>query len=82
LIKHPNMASAIDKEFIEYFLRLDEPQKKSLLEVMKTFLKSPAQDISAQNVQEYNRELDEAMARINKGEFTTLEDLEKEMESW
>jgi hypothetical protein len=76
------MASAMDKEFIEYFLRLDEPQKKSLLEVMKSFLKSPAQSISAQTLQEYNRELDEAMARISKGEFTTLEDLEKEMESW
>jgi hypothetical protein len=76
------MASVLDKEFIEYFLRLDEPQKKSLLEVMKSFLKSPAEPLTAQTIQEYNRELDAAMDRINKGEFTTLEDLEKEMQSW
>ena len=32
--------------------------------------------------EQYNRELDEAMERISKGEFTTLEELEKEMQSW
>lgn len=31
--------SAIDKELMRYFTRLDEAQKKSLLEMIKSFLK-------------------------------------------
>jgi len=33
-------SSAIDKELIWYFTRLDEAQKRSLVEMMKSFLKS------------------------------------------
>jgi hypothetical protein len=76
------MASVIDKELIHYFTRLNEPQKKSLLEMMKSFLKPGREQMQPASVEQYNTELDEAMARINKGEFTTLEELEKEMESW
>ena len=72
--------SAIDKELLKYFFQLDEPQKKSLLEMIKTFLK---QDLEEKiTIEQYNRELEEAMKRIEKGEFTTLEQLEKEMHSW
>ena len=31
---------------------------------------------------EYNKRLDEGEAQISSGEFTTQEDLEKEMENW
>lgn len=34
------MASVLDKELIQYFVRLNEPQKRSLLEMMKSFLTS------------------------------------------
>lgn len=74
------MASVMDKELIHYFMRLNEMQKKSLLEMMKTFLKPD--DVEAINIDQYNKELDEAMERITNGEFTTLEELEREMKSW
>ncbi len=35
-----------------------------------------------QELEEYNRDLDEAMERISNGAFTTLEQLEKEMQTW
>jgi hypothetical protein len=76
------MTSVLDKELVQYFLRLSEPQKQSLLAMMKSFLnpsEEPAYPVSAE---EYNRELDEAMERISKGSFTTLEQLEKEIQSW
>jgi hypothetical protein len=76
------MASVLDKELIYYFTRLDEPQKKSLVEMMKSFLKSGDEQTQPVTIEQYNKELDEAMERINKGEFTTLEELEKEMQSW
>lgn len=33
-------------------------------------------------IEQYNKELDEAMGRVGRGEYTTFEDLEKEMKSW
>lgn len=74
--------STIDKELLKYFTQLDEPQKKSLLELIRTFLKAGDEPMEKVTIEQYNRELDEAMERISKGEFTTLEELEKEMQSW
>lgn len=76
------MASVLDKELIKYFTKLNEPQKKSLLEMIKSFLKPTGDALTPVTIEEYNKELDEAMQRINHGDFTTLEELEKEMQSW
>ncbi|MCO5240771.1 MAG: hypothetical protein M9904_12035 [Chitinophagaceae bacterium] len=77
------MASVLDKELIQYFVRLNEPQKRSLLEMIKSFLISEnTMQEEAVSIEQYNRELEEAMERINRGEFTTLEELEKEMKTW
>lgn len=78
---HP-MANVLDKELIQYFTKLDEPQKKSLLEMIKSFLRTPGETLNPVTVEQYNKELDEAMQRMNDGEFTTLDELEKEMQSW
>ncbi len=74
--------STIDKELLKYFTQLDESQKKSLLELIKTFLKGSKESMERVSIVQYNRELDEAMERISRGEYTTLEALEKEMQSW
>lgn len=76
------MASVLDRELLQYFLRLDEPQKRSLLEMMKSFLKTGSESLQPVSLEQYNRELDEAIERIGKGDFITLEELEKEMLSW
>ena len=74
--------SSIDKELIKYFVQLTQPQKKSLLQMIKTFLGTDLEDENTVSIEQYNEELDEAMERINKGEFTTLEQLRNEMQSW
>ncbi len=76
------MASVLDKELIQYFTRLNEPQKKSLLEMIKSFLKSGNESMENSSIEQYNKELDEAMNRIDKGAFTTLDALEKEAQAW
>ncbi len=76
------MASLLDRELLQYFLRLDESQKRSLLELMKSFLKTNSEHLLPVSIERYNQELDEAMERISKGDFTTFEELEKEMRSW
>ncbi len=74
--------STIDKELLKYFTQLDESQKKSLLELIRTFSKGSKESMEIVSLEQYNRELDEAMERIGRGEYTTLEELEKEMQSW
>jgi hypothetical protein len=76
-------SSAIDKELIRYFTLLDQKQKETLLAMIKSFLK-PGNSVSSERItiEQYNQELDEAMERIDKGEFTTMEDLLKEIEKW
>jgi len=76
------MASVLNRELVQYFMRLSEPHKQSLLFMMQPFL-NPSEDLASPvSAEQYNRELNEAMERIGKGSFTTLEQLEKEMQSW
>lgn len=70
-----------DKELLGYFSRLNEPQKKSLLELMKTFL-TPEEMVTPLSIKQYNEEINAAIKRVENGEYTTLEELEKEMGSW
>ena len=74
------VVSEVDKELIRYFIHLTEPQKQSLLQLIKTFMKPGIRPIEKVTVEQYNKELDDAMTRMNKGDFTTLEELEKEMQ--
>lgn len=38
--------------------------------------------ISDINLEQYNKEIDEAMMRIDNGHFTSHDDLKKEMDTW
>jgi hypothetical protein len=69
-----------DKELLKYFIQMDELQRKSLLAHIKIFLNPEPGELM--NFATYNKELEEAMERVSRGEFTTLEDLEKEIQSW
>ena len=77
-----NMASAIDREMFAYFTQLNDAEKKSVVELLKTFMKGRKGQLDHVTVEQYNKEIDEAMERVGRGEYTTLEDLEKEMKSW
>lgn len=74
--------SATDKELLKYFLLLNDRQKKSLIELMKTFFIGNSERLDITTTETYNIELNEAMQRINQGEFTSIEELEKEMAAW
>ena len=76
------MGEAIDREMLAYFMQLNDAEKKSVVELLKTFMKNRKKQTGHLTVEQYNKEIDEAMARVGKGEYTTFEDLEKEMQSW
>ncbi|HTI92490.1 MAG TPA: hypothetical protein VL727_17970 [Puia sp.] len=76
------MANAIDREMYAYFTQLNDAEKKSVVELLKTFMKSRRNQSDQTTIEQYNKEIDEAMERVSKGEYTTFEDLEKEMKAW
>jgi alkyl hydroperoxide reductase subunit AhpF len=72
----------IDHQMVEYFMQLNNAEKKSVVQLIKTFLKARNDASGRISIEQYNRELDEAEAEIEAGNFITQEDLEKEMEKW
>jgi hypothetical protein len=75
------MAQVLDKELFKYWELLDTGQKKSIIGMIKSFLQ-PQQSNAHISIEQYNKELDEAMARIDAGMFISQEDLEKESKKW
>ncbi len=71
----------IDAQLLKYWPMLEKEEKQSILGVIKTFLKQKEAPRRL-TIEEYNRELDEAEARIRAGKFTSHEDVLKESESW
>ncbi|MBY0432801.1 MAG: hypothetical protein K2U26_01695 [Cyclobacteriaceae bacterium] len=63
---------------IKEIQQVDDP---SLLQVIKTVLYYGLKNEGRVTIQQYNRELEEALARIESGKFITQEDLEKEFSS-
>lgn len=76
------MANAMDREMFNYFMQLNDAEKKSVVELLRTFMKSRKGHFDRVTIEQYNKEIAEAMERVGKGEYTTFEDLEKEMKSW
>jgi len=71
-------APSLDSEFNRYWSLLTPVQKESLLSVIKSFV-IPREKIS---VEQYNKEIDEAIARVEAGEFYSQEDVEKMSKEW
>jgi predicted transcriptional regulator len=76
------MASTLEKELFGYILQLDEAEKKSVLQMLKTFLKSRNKKVSRISIEQYNKEIDDAIARVEAGEFYTQEEVEKMAKEW
>ncbi|MFN8283116.1 MAG: hypothetical protein U0U67_07860 [Chitinophagales bacterium] len=74
------MSQTIDKQIFEYLPLLGNEEKKSILTVIKSFLHLK-QDNQI-NIEQYNKEIDEALLQIKNGEFLSQEDLEEESKTW
>jgi predicted transcriptional regulator len=61
---------------------LQQVEDLSLLRAIKAMLHYGLKSEGRISIEQYNRELDEAEAEIDRGEFTTHEDLKKQMEEW
>lgn len=60
----------------------DVSKKKFLLETLKFLGVQFKTSDGPQTLDEYNKELEEADAEIDRGKYISMEDLLKEMEQW
>ena len=74
--------SAIDRELIYYFMQLDDQQKRSLLEMIKTFLNPADKQPSGINIEEYSNELLKAEAGYERGGYILQEEMLKQIDKW
>lgn len=74
----------IDGQILESLPLLGEQEKRSLLSVIRSFLSLKEEEEPADEkfLSTYNKELDEAMARIDQGEFYTQAEAEKIASKW
>ena len=74
-------ATAIKKQFDGYLPLLSVKQQALLLEMVKSFLNVDKEPKRISRKQ-YNKEIDEAVSRIEKGNFITHQDALKELSKW
>jgi predicted transcriptional regulator len=69
--------SGTSKEMLNYFNQLDQAEQKSVLQMLKDFVSKRKEISLAQSIEEYNKELEQADAEIEAGNFVLHEDVVK-----
>ncbi len=68
---------SLSKEMLRYFTQLNAAEQKSVLQMIKTFLGTRRDDFKPMSLAEYNRELEEADAEIEAGDYVPHEEVMK-----
>jgi hypothetical protein len=74
-------ATAIKKQVDNYLPLLSAKQQTLILEMIKSFL-NVDKDIKKISRKQYNKEINDAVSRIEKGNFVTHKDALKELSKW
>jgi hypothetical protein len=74
-------AQSLDKDFLQYWMRLSVVEKESLLQVAKHYVELK-DDTAPISIEQYNAEIDAAMKRIDAGEFYTHEEVVEMSKDW
>ena len=76
------MASVLEKELNNYFMQLNSAEKKSVLLLLKTFLRNRGEHTDRVSIEQYNKEIDEALAEEANGNYITQDEMEKRAGKW
>ena len=74
-------AQSLELEFDQYWSKLTIVEKESLLAVAKNYVQLK-DDTDRISIEQYNKEIDEAMARMDAGEFHTHEEVVEMSKTW
>ena len=70
-------ASATLQELITYFNQLNTAEQQTVLQMLKTFLSNRKEGFGKQSLEDYTKELEQADAEIEAGDFVLHEDVVK-----
>jgi hypothetical protein len=76
------MENILEKEWYSYFAQLNDAEKKSVLLMLKTFLQRRNEDVVSTSIEQYNNEIDEALAEEASGNYITQDEMEKRAAKW
>lgn len=76
------MENVLEKQMFSYFTQLNEKQKKSVIQMLKAFLNSKVENKNRISIEQYNKELDDALEQIKKGEVYSHEEVVKMSKTW
>lgn len=76
------MTNILDQKLQGYLEQLNEAEKKSILLLLKTFLNSRTGTVEHISIDQYNKEIDEALAEAETGNFITQDEMEKQAAKW
>lgn len=71
------MVQTLDEEINNYLPHLGTTEKQSLISVIKSFLSLREKSEGRISIEQYNKEQDEAVARVLSGKFITQEEVER-----
>jgi hypothetical protein len=75
-------AKGIEQEMNNYFMQLTLAGKKSVVQMIKTFLQRNKKEEERVSLEEYNKDIDEAMAEVARGESYSHEEVVKMAKNW
>ena len=76
------MVNVSEKEWQKYFVQLNEAEKKSVLLMLKIFLQRRGEDVKRTNIEQYNKEIDKALAEVEDGDYISQDEMEKIAAKW
>ncbi|MGN6194641.1 MAG: hypothetical protein ACTHOB_06860 [Ginsengibacter sp.] len=76
------MENILEKQMVSYFTQLNEQEKKSLIQMLKAFLKSGRHQENRISIEEYNKELEEAMEQVKNRQVYSHEEVVKMSKNW
>lgn len=74
-------AQLLENDFMKYWSMLTPVEKESLLTVAKNYVELK-EDNHRISIEQYNKEIDEAMQQMDEGEFVTHEEVVAASENW
>jgi predicted transcriptional regulator len=76
------MANVLEQEWNSYFMQLNEVERRSVLLMLKAFLQGRNKDTEGISIEEYNKDIDEALAEAAAGNYITQDEMEKRAAKW
>ncbi|MGI8636156.1 MAG: hypothetical protein ACR2KZ_12210 [Segetibacter sp.] len=72
-------APVFEDELLQYFSMLNRAEQQSVLDMLKTFIASRKEEYGPVTLEQYNKELEEADAEIEAGEYVTHEEVKRRL---